>query len=134
MGICILCCTMQCNPDDDHGGATPDHVEDPLEPKAAVTTSVMGVIVDENGEPVADAEVKVHGEAALTGADGTFLLRDIEVPGNRCVVQARKDGYFAGTRALAPNENAQTQTRIVMMASPVTSTFEAHTGTNAVAV
>lgn len=132
ISICILCCTMQCNPDDDHGGNTPDDLEDPLAPKAAVTTSVMGVIIDENGKPVSDAEVIVHGETALTDADGTFLFEDIEVPGNRCIIQAKKAGYFTGTRALTPKENSSTETRIVMMTSSVTNTFEASGGTNAI--
>ena len=131
VSICVLCFTMQCNPDDDdHGGNTPD-IEDPLEPKPAVTTNVSGVIIDENGKPLADAEVSVHGETAFTGPDGTFRFNDIQVPGNRCVVQSRKDGYFSGTRALTPNENGQTETRIVLMGSPVTHTFEGSTGSNA---
>jgi hypothetical protein len=131
VSICVLCFTMQCNPDDDdHGGNTPD-IEDPLEPKPAVTTNVSGVIIDENGKPVADAEVSVHGETTLTGPDGTFRFDDIQVPGNRCIIQSRKDGYFSGTRALTPDENGQTETRIVLMGSPVTHTFEAGTGSNA---
>ena len=128
--ISILCFTTQCNPDvDDHGG-TPD-IEDPLEPKPAVTTTVLGVVIDENGQPVADAGVMVHGETTTTGPDGTFLFSDIQVPGNRCVVHSTKEGYFSGIRALTPNEHGQTETRIVLMGSPVTHTFEASTGSNA---
>ena len=130
VSICILCFTMQCNPDDDDGRNTPD-IEDPLEPKPAVTTNVSGVVIDENGKPVAEVEVTVHGETALTGTDGTFIFKDIQVPGNRCVIQSRKDGYFSGIRALTPKENGQTETRIVLMGSPVTHTFEASTGGNA---
>jgi hypothetical protein len=129
--ISTLCFTMQCNPDDDDHGNTPD-VEDPLEPKPAVTTTVLGVVIDENGQPVADAEVMVQGETAISGADGTFIFSDIQVPGNRCVVHSTKEGYFSGIRALTPKENGQTETRIVLMSSPVTHTFEASTGSNAV--
>lgn len=131
MGVCMLCFTMQCNPDEEHeGGNTPDQ-EDPLQPKPAITTSVMGVIIDEHGKPVADARVTVHGETAVTGADGSFMFRDIEVPGNRCVVHSSKEGYFSGIRALTPKENGQTETRIVLMGSPVTHSFDASSGGNA---
>lgn len=129
--ICIIFFATQCNPDDDHNGTGPDHQEDPLMPKPAITTSVMGVVIDENGQPVKDAEVIVHGETALTGPDGTFIFNAIEVPGNRCVIESRKTGYFPGIRALAPKENGQMETRIVLMASPATHTFEASTGSNA---
>ena len=130
VAISILCFTMQCNPDDDDHGNTPD-IEDPLEPKPAITTTVLGVVIDENGRPVADVDVMVHGESAMTGQDGTFLFNDIQVPGNRCVVQSKKEGYFSGIRALTPKENGQTETRIVLMGSPITHTFEASTGSNA---
>lgn len=126
----LLCFTMQCNPDDDDHGGTPD-IEDPLEPKPAVNTTVLGVVIDEKGQPVAGAEVMVQGETAITGADGTFIFNDIQVPGNRCVVHSTREGYFSGTRALTPKENGQTETRIVLMGSPVTHTFEASTGSNA---
>lgn len=126
----LLCLTMRCNPDDEGGGAKSPDV-DPLRPQPAVTTTVSGIIVDENGQPVQDAEVSVHGETAFTGRDGTFYLSDIQVPGNRCVVQSRKDGYFTGTRALTPDENGSTEARIVLMESPVTHTFEASSGSNA---
>lgn len=127
----ILCFTMRCNPDDEQGGSGNVKQEDPLQPKPAVTTTVVGVVTDENGQPVADAEVNVHGETAITGNDGTFVLENIQVPGNRCVVHSTKDGYFAGIRALTPQENGQTETRIVLMGSPVTHTFEAGAGSNA---
>lgn len=130
--ICILCFTMRCTTDVDHDGTTPHHQQDPLKPRAAITTSVMGVIIDENGQPVKDAEVVVHGETALTGADGAFIFNEIEVPGNRCVVESRKEGYFPGIRALTPEEHGKTETRIVMMGSPVTHTFETSTGSNAI--
>lgn len=131
LAIGMLCLTMQCNPDEENqGGSSPDHV-DPLAPKPAITTTVMGVVIDEHGKPVADAEVSVHGETAVTGPDGSFIFYDIEVPGNRCVVHSKKEGYFSGIRALTPEENGQTETRIVLMGSPVTHTFEASTGSNA---
>ena len=130
--IAVLFCTMRCNPDDDergNGGLTGQ--DDPLKPKPAVTTTVTGMITDEAGKPVAGAEINVHGEAAITHDDGTFLLENIQVPGNRVVIHSKKEGYFSGIRALTPRENSQTETRIVLMASPVTHTFEASAGSNA---
>ena len=128
--VFLVCLTMRCNPDEESGGGKSPDV-DPLRPQPAVTTTVSGVIVDENGQPVEDAEIMVHGETAFTGRDGTFYLKNIQVPGNRCIVQSRKDGYFTGTRALTPDEHGKTETRIVLMANPVTHTFEASSGSTA---
>ena len=126
----LLCITMQCNPVEDNGyGRAPEH--DPLQPKAAITTTVAGVVIDEEGKPLPDAEITVHGETAVTGPDGTFFFSDIQVPGNRCIIHSGKVGYFSGVRAVIPRENGLTETRIVMMGSPVTHTFDAGTGSNA---
>lgn len=130
--IALLLCTMRCNPDDDergNGGLAGQ--DDPLQPKPAVTTTVTGLITDESGKPVTGAEINVHGEATITNDDGTFLLENIQVPGNRVVIHSKKEGYFSGIRALTPRENSQTETRIVLMTSPVTHTFEASAGSNA---
>ena len=131
LSVMLLCFSMRCNLDDDHNsGNSPEH--DPLQPKPAITTTVVGVVIDENGQPVADAEITVHGETAITGTDGTFIFNSIQVPGNRCVIHSKKEGYFSGIRALTPEENGQTETRIVLMGSPVTHAFQASTGSNAV--
>lgn len=122
---------VRCNPDDDSGRSSlPDN--DPLQPKPAITTTVAGIVIDESGHPLEDAMINVHGELAVTGPDGAFILPDIQVPGNRCVIQSTKEGYYTGVRALTPEENGQTETRIVMMGSPITHTFQASTGVNAV--
>jgi hypothetical protein len=54
---------------------------------------VVGVVVDERGRPVADAQVGAQGTAAvtLTGADGGFRLSD--VPGPRATLQLRRIGF-----------------------------------------
>ena len=130
VGALLLFLTVGCNPDDESRASKSADI-DLLRPLPAVITSVSGIIVDESGHPVEDAEICVHGETALTGRDGKFYLKDIQVPGNRCVVQSRKDGYFTGVRALAPDKKGNTEVRIVMMGSPVTHTFEASAGSNA---
>ena len=123
----LLSILVQCNPEEhNRQGKSPEH--DPLQPKPAITTTVAGIVIDEKGQPVSEAEVNVHGETALTDATGAFQMTAIQVPGNRCVIQTKKAGFFSGTRALTPQENGQTETRIVLMASPVTHAFEGSSG------
>ncbi len=126
----LLSIVMQCNPEEDNGrGNSPEH--DPLQPKPAISATVAGIVIDETGQPVAEANVNVHGETAVTDATGAFVFTDIMVPGNRCVIQATRQGYFLGTRAITPQEDGRTEIRIVLMNSPVTHTFEAGSGSNA---
>ena len=129
--LLMILITFSCNKDDEPGNVKGADITDPLKPEPAITTTVAGVVIDETGKPIADAEIIVHGETTMTGPDGGFFLENIQVPGNRCVVQSKKDGYFSGIRALTPQENRQTEVRIVLMGSPVTHTFQASTGSNA---
>ena len=123
----LLSVVMQCNPGEaNRHGNTPGH--DPLQPKPAITTTVAGIVIDETGKPVPEADVNIHGEAALTDVTGSFVMTNIQVPGNRCVIQTKKSGFFAGTKAVTPEENGRSDARIVLMASPVTHTFESTAG------
>lgn len=118
-----------CNRDDEMRDR--QKLDDPLAPMPAVTTSVSGVVIDERGQPIEGAVVEVQGSVEVTGFDGTFLFDEIEVPGNRCVVSANKDGYFAGIRGLVPVKDAKTDTRIVLMEKKVTHNFTAASGIDA---
>jgi hypothetical protein len=131
LGWILLRLLMACNPSDDEGTNNPD-IEDPLEPQPVVTTSVSGVVIDEAGTPIANAEISIFGETTATDDHGGFSLPEIEVPGNRCVVQAKMDGYFIATRAHKPIKNGHTEVRLVMMAQPVTHSFDAGSGVEAI--
>lgn len=128
--VFLISFSISCYKEDEAGNSNVP-LPDPLQPLPAITTTVAGVVIDENGKPLADAEIWIHGETTVTGPDGGFIFENIEVPGNRCVVESRKEGYFSGIRALTPKENRQTEVRIVMMGSPITHTFQASTGSNA---
>jgi hypothetical protein len=130
--IVILLSSLSCNKEDEPGNNNNVSYPDPLQPQPAINTTVAGVVIDEEGKPVDGVEVIVHGESTVTGTDGGFVFENIQVPGNRCIVESRKEGYFSGIRALTPSENRQTEVRIVLMGSPVTHTFQASTGSNAV--
>lgn len=56
VSIFLICLSISCNKDDEAGNR--NHLKpDPLLPQPAITTTVVGVVIDENGSPVADAEV-----------------------------------------------------------------------------
>lgn len=124
----LMVCLAACNPEEE----TPkNEIEDPLKPEPVITTTISGVVVDEQGFPVSNAEILIEGETTSTDEVGGFLLNEIEVPGNRCVVRASKEGYFPASRAHDPAENSKTDVRLVLMASPVTHTFDAASGISA---
>src|SRR5687767_13969633 len=80
-----------CKKDDEPSGSTP--TVDPLQPSGDIVTTVAGTVLDEDGAPMANVQIEVHGETATTSADGAFLLENISVPGNRCVISSQRTGY-----------------------------------------
>ena len=125
----LLVIVPGCNRDDDMGKRQKS--TDLLAPLPAVTTTISGIVINESGQPVEGARVEVQGSVQVTGFDGTFIFDEIDVPGNRCVVSANKDGYFAGIRGLVPNRDAKTDTRIVLMEKELTHNFSAASGIDA---
>ncbi len=66
---------------------------------------VMGVVRDENGNPIDDVEITSGREKMLSNARGVFTLNRAKVKEERCVLTFKKDGYCAVTRACAMQEN-----------------------------
>ncbi len=104
---------------------------DPLKPTPSVTTTVAGRVTDEDGKPLSNVRVTVHGKQTVTSVDGLFTLENISVPGNRCVITCKKDEYFEGIRAQVPTAGQVTRTQIVLMRSAATHTFQAASGSTA---
>lgn len=104
---------------------------DPLHPGANVSTTLVGTVIDEEGQPVEAAEILVAGQYAYTNDKGTFVIENIDVPENRFFIKATKVGYFTGSRALAPLKDKHTEATIVLMRNDPTHTFDASAGINA---
>jgi hypothetical protein len=101
---------------------------DPLTATASVATTIAGSILDETGQPLPGVRVKIAGGSALTSPEGTFMLENVNVPGNRCVITCEKAGYFNAVWAGTPAKEGLTLTRIVMTAAATTHTIPAATG------
>lgn len=80
------------------------------------TATVSGVVVDEQGVPVAGAIVRQQTKAAstMTAEDGTFTLTSLP-EGEALVVTAWHEGYYpGGTEVVPPADNVQ----IVLLLHP----------------
>lgn len=94
-----------------------------------VNTIVAGQILDETGTPVPNAEVSVGSAKTTTTLYGTFMLTNLNVPSDRVVVKAVKDGYFTAFRAEEPKSGKITQIILRMMSNAPQGYFSASSGT-----
>ncbi|MFN0037247.1 MAG: carboxypeptidase-like regulatory domain-containing protein [Saprospiraceae bacterium] len=65
----------------------------------SVSAAFAGRVMDENGQPIAGAQVRVEGELTTTDANGVFRLRPIRVPADNAKLMVSKIGYFEFSRA-----------------------------------
>ncbi len=109
-------------------GCSFDSSNNPTTTVATVKTSIAGQVVDESGKPMAGVEVSIGTSKATTTSYGTFMISNIDVPNNRCVIKASKSGYFTAFRAEEPRAGSVTRVILGMMSSAPQGSFSATTG------
>jgi hypothetical protein len=126
--LVISCRKDEQVPIEQPGSTVP--LEDPLNVGTLTPATISGMVVDENGQPLSGVQVKIHHHLLTTAADGMFLLEGGMVPSKRYVIKATKVGYFPGIRALVPEKNKRTETRLVLMSSGSIHSFASGSGGN----
>jgi hypothetical protein len=114
-------------------GGCDEAAVDPTTPGSGgtVTTTVAGIVLNGNKEPVAGATVTVHGNTQQTGAGGEFIFNNITVPAERLFVNVTASGYFNASKGEVPRSGDITQLKITMLQKTVTHTISSSTGGSA---
>ena len=68
------------------------------EPEILVRNTLRGRVVAENGNPIADALVKIRQYSTRTDSDGRFKFDKIDVPGDGGLVTVELAGHFPATK------------------------------------
>ena len=103
--VLTVLCWVSCRPDE-----LPQ-----LGAGSTVTTTILGMIVDESNVPMQGVTVCVGNKTMLTESDGVFIFKDVAVSANRAYICATKTGYFKGSRTLMVRSGAEHQARIMML-------------------
>ncbi|MDB5199922.1 MAG: toxin-related Ca2+-binding protein [Chitinophagaceae bacterium] len=75
----------------------------PIPLATPVTGSVAGNVVDENNNPVANAQVTVSGSIYTTDSKGSFNTTNVSLDKYISTVTVNKQGYFKAIRSFAAN-------------------------------
>lgn len=84
-------------------------------PVVLVVSSFKGKVLDENGQPVPGARVRVYGSETTTDQNGLFEFKNIEAPKDAALVQVEKDGYFTGGATSGSRSGGQQYARVTLM-------------------
>ncbi len=95
-----------------------------LEVGTPTNVDVIGMVVDENNNPVADAEVLAGSKSTTTNVQGVFVLQNAPAFTDFGTITVKKQGYFDGSRSFIPVEG-DNQVRIIMLTRNAAGSFNA---------
>ncbi len=96
--LCFLIPLFLFSCKDDNPGTNNPTVE-------TITTSLRGIVLDDNRTPVFGASVSMGGQMTTTDEQGFFRLENASVTTNRAFVTVEYSGYFQGSRSYTPTSN-----------------------------
>jgi hypothetical protein len=92
-----------------------------------ITATVQGNIVDENGQPASDVEIKVGNKSVLSDAKGFFRINNAALDKNAAMVTAQKSGYFKAFRTFSAT-NSVNYIKIKLIQKTSAGTINAASG------
>lgn len=100
----------------------------PYDNTKKVQASIVGIVKDENGAVIANAQVTTGTYSTQTDAQGFFAFTNVSVPEHATTIKVRKTGYFNGSRAIAIQAGSRHEARIVLMAKGTPELFVSSNG------
>lgn len=85
-------------------------------------------MVNENGDPVKDAQVTVHYSHTTTDENGLFELKSIDAPKGAALVEVQKNGYFTACSMSGNTSGSQQYVRVTMMQKGASKKVDAAMG------
>ena len=76
---------------------------------AYVSTTVTGIVFDENHVPVEGAKIIAHGHVRYSDPNGVFVFQNISVQKHRCFVTVEQSNNFSIMRSRRPITNGVTR-------------------------
>lgn len=124
---CLLLSLMACRKDSQHLSKDIHDLDDSLV-AMLVNGTIAGRVVDEQGNPVADAQVRHGLRLVNTDANGFFLLRDQPLNQRGAYVQVTHPGHWHAARVVRPQHNGTHYTQIRLVKQHPAGQFDAAAG------
>lgn len=125
--LVVSLCFIQCEDDAITNPPTGSGVTTPTSGQM-ITTSFGGEVIDETRNPIAEATVRIGGQTTTTDKNGLFRFNNIEVDGDWANIKVEKEGYFIGSRSLAPTAGSTNSVEIMLLTEEIIGSFSAATG------
>ena len=93
-----------------------------------VTSSVRGVITNENDEPLSGVLVKIGTVEVETDVNGIFRVQDRKFDQNGTVISASRLGYYEGIKIFNPSEGKESFVALQLLIKQKVGAFLASSG------
>lgn len=89
------------------------------------TPKIHGVVVDESGNPVSDADVTLKVSNTTTDEFGYFEIEGVLVRDNGSLITAERNGYYPGYKLVYPEGFGSNYVKIQLVPREIATTFNA---------
>ncbi|UUC44846.1 carboxypeptidase-like regulatory domain-containing protein [Flavobacterium cerinum] len=79
-----------------------------------VSRNFIGQVVDVNGNPVSNANIKIGNTTGITDSNGVFIIKNASVYERFAYITAKKAGYVDGSRTMVPT-NGDNNVKIMLL-------------------
>lgn len=102
-------------------------IPDNLIADVQVRSSVMGKLIDSDGQPIPNTEVVLAGETRSSNELGFFQFDDIELNRYGSLLSAEKSGFFTGRRRVSLHEGTFNYVELTLIEDTPTYKFDSET-------
>ena len=99
----------------------------PPAPKITIESTIRGLVLDRQGQPLENASVVWGNNQVETDADGIFIVDDL-VNGEQAVLKVSKDGFFDAFQTILPISESTLKTEIQLTPRLLSTSFPAQNG------
>ena len=107
--------------------SSPDHPSIKIPASSPVTGRVTGIVVDENNQPVQNAEVSLAGNIYMTDVKGYFNTNNVVLDKYITTVTVNKNGYFKAYRSFSATAS-RNYLSIKLIPKTLIATIDANAG------
>lgn len=131
--LCLLVCLSACRKDKDLTRVE-ENIHSPIElsnyqPEVEdVTSSVIGIIIDEMGNPIPQAQVSLGNLSRLSDQSGLFQFDAVTMNAKGTFIQIEKEGYFLAGRRFYPKADSKSNIRIQLIEKVFNESFSSSEG------
>lgn len=93
-------------------------------PIVLVTSSILGKIIDEDGDIVPNALVRIGNKETTSNELGLYQFQDIQVNSKGTYIQVSHDGYFLGSDRIYPANQSTNFSRIQLLRKTSPGSFD----------